>query len=116
MKDGFEFGSAVRLLQLLDLRTPPFIEWRRVKFLKVEATDPPLRCNGLFVDYSHWQNSRYQLTFLFMLPDQGSPIKFAPISRRSLSSSGELGGYVQNKNAIPDSRHVYSISSVSKSI
>jgi hypothetical protein len=30
-------------------RTPPFIEWRQVKFLKVEAADPPLRCNGLFV-------------------------------------------------------------------
>ena len=31
--------------------TPPFIEWRQVKFLKVEAADPPLRCNGLFADF-----------------------------------------------------------------
>ena len=28
--------------------TPPFIEWRQAKFLKVEAADPPLRCNRLF--------------------------------------------------------------------
>ena len=32
---------------MLDARTTPFIEWRQVKFLKVEAADPPLRCNGL---------------------------------------------------------------------
>jgi hypothetical protein len=27
--------------------TPPFIEWRQVKFLKIKAADPPLSCNGL---------------------------------------------------------------------
>jgi hypothetical protein len=27
--------------------TLPFIEWRQVKFLKFETSDPPLRCNGL---------------------------------------------------------------------
>ena len=32
----------------LEIRTPAFIECRQVNFLKVEAADPPLRCNGLF--------------------------------------------------------------------
>ena len=43
-------GFAVALgseLHLYEGRTAPFIEWRRVKSLKVMAADPPLRWNGL---------------------------------------------------------------------
>ena len=44
---GAEVVRSVRVA--LRGRSTPFIEWRQVKFLKIEAADPPLRCNGLFV-------------------------------------------------------------------
>jgi hypothetical protein len=44
---GGSYGLGSRKDTHLCAITPPFIEWRQVKFLKVEAADPPLRCNGL---------------------------------------------------------------------
>jgi hypothetical protein len=60
------------------IRTPPFIEWRQVKFLKVDAADPPLRCNGLlrllqrtlrgFLNGGVWKNRSQSLDSLGRQP------------------------------------------------
>ena len=44
-----------RYLTILERQQPRVPnEWRQVKSLKVEDADPPLRCNGLFVDRTNW--------------------------------------------------------------